>query len=64
MYPCHRIIGSNHKLTGYGGGLDAKKGLLELGCSNNDGNTPYVSLLESRWRQYEAWHGTFLAGTY
>lgn len=23
--PCHRVIGSNHKLTGYGGGLDAKK---------------------------------------
>ena len=31
--PCHRVIGSNHKLTGYGGGLDAKKGLLELECS-------------------------------
>lgn len=28
--PCHRVIGSNHKLVGYGGGLDAKKGLLEL----------------------------------
>ncbi len=28
--PCHRVIGSNHKLTGYGGGLDAKRGLLEL----------------------------------
>ncbi len=28
--PCHRVIGSNHTLTGYGGGLDAKKRLLEL----------------------------------
>ena len=28
--PCHRVIGSNHKLTGYGGGLAAKKILLEL----------------------------------
>lgn len=28
--PCHRVIGSNHKLTGYGGGLDAKRLLLEL----------------------------------
>ncbi len=28
--PCHRIIGSNHKLIGYGGGLPAKKRLLEL----------------------------------
>lgn len=28
--PCHRVIGSNHKLTGYGGGLEAKEGLLSL----------------------------------
>ncbi|MCM1450581.1 MAG: methylated-DNA--[protein]-cysteine S-methyltransferase [Clostridiales bacterium] len=28
--PCHRVIGSNHKLTGYAGGLDAKRGLLAL----------------------------------
>ena len=28
--PCHRIIGSNQKLTGYAGGLSAKKILLEL----------------------------------
>lgn len=28
--PCHRVIGSNNKLVGYGGGLDAKQFLLEL----------------------------------
>lgn len=28
--PCHRVIGSNHKLTGYGGGVDAKEMLLAL----------------------------------
>lgn len=28
--PCHRIIGSNGSLTGYAGGLKAKKKLLEL----------------------------------
>lgn len=28
--PCHRVIGSNHKLVGYGGGLSAKKKLLDL----------------------------------
>lgn len=28
--PCHRVIGSNHKLVGYAGGLSAKKLLLEL----------------------------------
>ena len=28
--PCHRIIGSNNSLTGYGGGLTAKQFLLDL----------------------------------
>lgn len=28
--PCHRVIGSHHRLTGYGGGLPIKKFLLEL----------------------------------
>lgn len=26
--PCHRIIGNNHSLTGYAGGLEAKRWLL------------------------------------
>ncbi len=30
IIPCHRVIGSNGTLTGYGGGLDRKKTLLEL----------------------------------
>lgn len=28
--PCHRVIGSDGSLTGYGGGLEAKRYLLEL----------------------------------
>lgn len=28
--PCHRVIGSDRSLTGYGGGLDVKRKLLEL----------------------------------
>jgi methylated-DNA-[protein]-cysteine S-methyltransferase len=28
--PCHRVIGSNGSLTGYAGGLDAKRWLLSL----------------------------------
>ncbi len=28
--PCHRVIGSDHSLTGYGGGLATKQRLLEL----------------------------------
>ncbi len=30
VLPCHRIIGANGSLTGYGGGLDVKRALLEL----------------------------------
>ena len=30
IIPCHRVIGSNGTLTGFGGGLDAKRKLLEL----------------------------------
>jgi len=30
IVPCHRVIGSNGKLTGYSAGLDTKKKLLEL----------------------------------
>ncbi len=28
LIPCHRVIGSDHSLTGYAGGLEAKKMLL------------------------------------
>jgi len=30
IIPCHRVIGSNGKLTGYGGGLEIKEKLLAL----------------------------------
>ncbi len=30
IVPCHRVIGSNGKLTGYGGGLPTKEWLLSL----------------------------------
>ena len=30
IVPCHRVIGSDGSLTGYAGGLDLKKKLLEL----------------------------------
>ncbi len=30
VLPCHRIVGADGSLTGYGGGLDAKRALLEL----------------------------------
>lgn len=30
VIPCHRVIGANGALTGYAGGLDMKRALLEL----------------------------------
>ncbi|HST26378.1 MAG TPA: methylated-DNA--[protein]-cysteine S-methyltransferase [Gaiellaceae bacterium] len=30
VLPCHRVIGANGSLTGYGGGLHVKQALLEL----------------------------------
>ena len=30
VVPCHRVIGSNGRLTGFGGGLPAKQFLLQL----------------------------------
>ena len=34
VVPCHRVVGKNGKLVGYGGGLDKKKYLLELEQKN------------------------------
>jgi methylated-DNA-[protein]-cysteine S-methyltransferase len=30
IVPCHRVIGANGTLTGYGGGLERKAALLAL----------------------------------
>lgn len=30
VVPCHRVVGSTGKLTGFGGGIEAKRWLLEL----------------------------------
>lgn len=35
IIPCHRIIGSNGQLVGYGGGLNVKKRLLNLERRNS-----------------------------
>jgi methylated-DNA-[protein]-cysteine S-methyltransferase len=35
IVPCHRVIGANGSLTGYGGGLDRKRVLLALEKSRN-----------------------------
>ncbi len=30
VIPCHRVVGADGRLVGYGGGLDVKRALLEL----------------------------------
>jgi methylated-DNA-[protein]-cysteine S-methyltransferase len=47
VVPCHRVIGSDGSLTGYGGGLDRKRFLLTL-----EQNTPddRESARTRRWR--------------
>ena len=34
VVPCHRVVGANGKLVGYGGGLPLKKRLLQLEASH------------------------------
>ena len=35
IIPCHRVVGSNGSLTGFGGGLDTKRFLLDLERSHS-----------------------------
>jgi methylated-DNA-[protein]-cysteine S-methyltransferase len=37
LIPCHRVVGSTGKLTGYAGGLARKKALLDLERTGNPG---------------------------
>lgn len=40
VVPCHRVIGADGSLTGYGGGLQRKRALLELERRGADGLEP------------------------
>ena len=42
IVPCHRVIGADGSLTGYGGGLDRKRLLLDLEAS---ATAPQLSLV-------------------
>jgi methylated-DNA-[protein]-cysteine S-methyltransferase len=45
VVPCHRVIGANGSLTGYGGGLDRKRTLLELERRTAGAEQAQLSLL-------------------
>ncbi len=44
LVPCHRVIGADGSLTGYGGGLERKQALLDLESGGHFGPPP-----EPRW---------------
>jgi methylated-DNA-[protein]-cysteine S-methyltransferase len=43
LVPCHRVIGSDGSLTGYGGGLQRKRALLELEGAGATGESAEVN---------------------
>jgi methylated-DNA-[protein]-cysteine S-methyltransferase len=45
VVPCHRVIGADGSLTGYGGGLDRKRLLLDLERRVAGAEDPQLSLL-------------------
>jgi len=47
IVPCHRVIGSDGKLTGYGGGIDRKRWLLELESCLVPSTAPASSLFQT-----------------
>jgi methylated-DNA-[protein]-cysteine S-methyltransferase len=46
VVPCHRVVGADGSLTGYGGGLDRKRALLDFEASGGD-----PSALRASWEQ-------------
>lgn len=38
LVPCHRVIGADGSLTGYGGGLQRKQALLDLESADTEGS--------------------------
>ena len=49
IVPCHRVIGANGRLVGYGGGLDRKRALLQFEAIVKDfGPQAFQGVRESR----------------
>lgn len=43
LVPCHRVIGADGSLTGYGGGLERKQALLDLESGGAESRPPEPS---------------------
>jgi methylated-DNA-[protein]-cysteine S-methyltransferase len=44
IVPCHRVIGANGTLTGYGGGIERKKWLLEHEAKTRESTNVHIDL--------------------
>jgi methylated-DNA-[protein]-cysteine S-methyltransferase len=54
IVPCHRVIGANGSLVGYGGGLDRKRALLQFEATVRDfGPQPFSRHAESHLHALE-----------
>lgn len=53
LIPCHRVIGSNRSLTGYAGGLEAKRRLLKIEGKRLDFLTAHLKPLCSERKENE-----------
>lgn len=50
LIPCHRVLGKNQALTGFGGGLPAKRYLLQLEeIAYRDSGIEYVKPKHKQW---------------
>ncbi|MGX2974602.1 methylated-DNA--[protein]-cysteine S-methyltransferase [Ursidibacter arcticus] len=50
LIPCHRVLGKNQALTGFGGGLPTKRYLLQLeGISYRDKGIEFVKAKNKNW---------------
>ena len=52
LIPCHRVLGKNQRLTGFGGGLPNKRYLLQLeGIAYKDQGVEYVNPKTKHWER-------------
>lgn len=54
IVPCHRVIGANGTLTGYGGGIERKKWLLEHEARIHDSADEFMASDSARCTQSAA----------
>jgi methylated-DNA-[protein]-cysteine S-methyltransferase len=49
LVPCHRVVGKGGKLTGYAGGVERKRQLLELEAAHSTDSSRQLSLMPQLW---------------